>query len=174
MESSAYLVLEDLGYTYHFTGVVSVEYNFALNIGNDSSQGGDIINGAKNLPDQVTLSVVESDTAHSAGWSAKMLEAMKSVKQNRYLCRLVTPMGSFRKMLLTEITASEDAGNACGWSGDLVFMQYLDDWITVGSSSDSGESSTRLTTRKHTGTKNTGVVLTGDALAQVLQRSGIG
>ena len=42
-------------YTYHFTGVTGIEHNLALNLNNASAQGTDIVNGARNLPDQVTL-----------------------------------------------------------------------------------------------------------------------
>ena len=70
--STAYVTCEIGGktYTYHFTGVTSIEHNLALNLNNKDSQGMDIVNGARNLPNQVTLSVVETDTEHPAGWAA--------------------------------------------------------------------------------------------------------
>ena len=54
-------------YTYHFTGVTAIEHNLALNLNNEASEGSDIVNGARNLANQVTLSVVETDTEHTAG-----------------------------------------------------------------------------------------------------------
>ena len=71
--SSAYVSCTVNGqvYTYHFTGVTSIEHNLALNLNNKDSQGMDIVNGARNLPDQVTLSVLETDAEHPAGWSAR-------------------------------------------------------------------------------------------------------
>ena len=57
-------------YTYHFTGVVSVEHNLALNLNNASAQGQDIVNGARNLPNQVSLTVMETDAEHRDGWAA--------------------------------------------------------------------------------------------------------
>ncbi len=74
--------------TWHFTGVTAIEHNQALNLDNDSSQGTDIVNGARNLANQVTLSVVETDTEHPAGWAARMLEAMSVIKKSRYLCQV--------------------------------------------------------------------------------------
>ena len=69
--SSAYVscTVNGQAYTYHFTGVTEIEHNLALNLNNTSTQGTDIVNGARNLPNQVTLSVVETDVEHSPGWS---------------------------------------------------------------------------------------------------------
>lgn len=182
MESTAYVVCQKLKYTYHFTGVTAIEHNLALNIGNDASQGGDIINGARNLPDQVTLSVIETDAVRGAGGSARMLEAMASLKKNRYLCKVVTAMGTYKNMLLTEITAAEDEENPCGWTGSLAFMKYVP---ASSSSSSSGSSfsvrktSNNSSTKKNTGTKAAAAVVAGaansvgSALQAVLQRAGI-
>ena len=91
-DSSAYVTCTVGGntYTYYFTGVTEIEHNLALNLDNTESQGLDIVNGARNLPNQVTLSVVETDVEHTPGWSARMLEAMATLKKNRVLCRVVT------------------------------------------------------------------------------------
>ena len=125
--SSAYVTCEVGGkmYTYHFTGVTSIEHNLALNLNNKDSQGMDIVNGARNLPNQVTLSVVETDTEHPAGWAARMLECMISLKKQRVLCKVVTSMATYDQMLLTEINATQDEENQDGWSGSLAFMEYV-------------------------------------------------
>ena len=60
-KSTAYIIASGIDYTYRFCGVTEIEYNFALNIDADTSQGGDIINGARRLPNQIRLSVVETD-----------------------------------------------------------------------------------------------------------------
>ena len=179
MESTAYVVAARYGHVYHFAGVVSVEYNFALNIDADISQGGDIINGARKLPNQITLSVVETDVNRSPGWSRGMLEAMDALRRNRELCRVVTSMGTWDDMLLSEITATQDEVNQFGWSGDLVFMQYVP---RSGGSISSGSSttSTRKTqnnssTKKNTGTKAAATVVSAatGGLASLLSRAGI-
>ena len=43
MESTAYVTTKagNTDYTSHFTGIVSIEHNLALNIGNDISRDGD-------------------------------------------------------------------------------------------------------------------------------------
>ena len=55
--SSAYVTCVSGGktYTWHFTGVTSIEHNLALNLDNKSSQGADIVNGARNLASQEFL-----------------------------------------------------------------------------------------------------------------------
>ena len=69
-QSTAYIIASGIDYTYRFCGVTEIEYNFALNIDADTSQGGDIINGARRLPNQIRLSVVETDVASQLGWAA--------------------------------------------------------------------------------------------------------
>ena len=157
-------------YKWHFTGVLSVEHSLSLNLEKDSAQGADIVNGARNLPDRVTLSVVESDAEHSSGWSARMLEAMAALKKNRILCRLATPMGTCKRMLLTEITATRDENTPCGWSGSLAFCEYVP---ASNASSSSAKTNNNSSTRKNTGT-GSAKKLTGTPFQQLLQRAGVG
>ena len=124
-KSTAYFTAEGISYTYRFCGVTEIEYNFALNIDADTSQGGDIINEARRLPNQIRLSVVETDVEASPGWAASMLSALDSIRRNRVLCRLTTNMGSWGQMFISEITATQDETNPYGWAGDIVFMQYI-------------------------------------------------
>ncbi len=154
-------------YTYHFTGVTSIEHNLALNLDNKSSQGSDIVNGARNLANQVTLSVVETDTEHPAGWAARMLEAMTALKKGRHLCKVVTSMATYDRMLLTEINATQDEENQYGWSGSLAFMEYIP--VTEENAEDT-KTNNNSSVRKNTGS-------TGSAIAspflKLLQKAGI-
>ena len=111
--STAYVTCSVGGktYTYHFTGVTAIEHNLALNLNNEASEGTDIVNGARNLANQVTLSVVETDTEQTVGWAARMLEAMTVLKKKRVLCKVVTSMATYDRMLLTEINATQDEEN---------------------------------------------------------------
>ena len=161
-QSTAYFTAEGINYTYRFTGVVEVEYNFALNVDADLSQGGDIINEARRLPNQIRLSVVETDAASQRGWSASMLSALDSIRRNRVLCTLTTDMGSWSRMFISEITATQDEVNQYGWAGDVVFTQYIpkDEQYYSGTntnaSSYSTTTSTRATTNNSATKKNTG------------------
>ena len=157
-------------YKYRFTGVTSVEHNLALNLDNDASQGADIVNGARNLSNQVTLSVVETDAEHPAGWAARMLECMAAIKKGRYLCKVVTSMATYTRMLLTEITAVQDEENQYGWSGTLAFMEYLK---PSSKSSKSEKTNNNSSVRKNTGSTGSAVKLSGSPLLQLLQRAGV-
>ena len=157
--STAYVtcVVSGKTYTYHFTGVTSIEHNLALNLNNASAQGTDIVNGARNLPNQVTLSVVETDTEHPAGWAARMLEAMASLKKKRVLCRVVTSMATYDRMLLTEIIATQDEENQDGWSGSLAFMEYIP---VTEENEESVKTNDNSSVRTNTGSTGTKKVLT--------------
>jgi hypothetical protein len=181
-KSTAYFTAEGINYTYHFCGVTEIEYNFALNIDADTSQGGDIINEARRLPNQIRLSVVETDVEASPGWAASMLSALDSIRRNRVLCRLTTDMGSWDRMFIAEITATQDEMNQYGWAGDIVFMQYIpkSEQYYSGSASGTAVSSTTSTrktqnnssTKKNTGTKAAVTSATAGVTA-VLSRAGI-
>ena len=157
--SAAYITytVNDKTYTHHFTGVTSIEHNLALNLENTSSQGTDIVNGARNLADQVSLSIVETDVEHSPGWSARMLEAMVALKKGRHLCKVVTSMATYKQMLLTEISAVQDEENQYGWSGELVFMEYIPE---KDGKSDTIKTNNNSSVRRNTGSTGTKKVLT--------------
>ena len=165
-KSSAYVRCQSGGKTktYYFTGVTSIEHNLSLNLEKDSSQGSDIINGARNKPNQVSLSVVETDAEHSAGWSARMLGDMVSLKKNRLLCTVVTSMATYKQMLLTEINATQDEENQCGWSGSLTFIQY------VPSEGENGvKTNDNSSTRQNTGFTGNVAQLTAEMVNRLLE-----
>ena len=78
MASSVSVTVPSYGYTYTFSGVISVQHEFSLKLQTDSESatGTDYINGARNQPDKIILSVVESDVGHRAGWAARMMQAI--------------------------------------------------------------------------------------------------
>ena len=156
--STAYIVVKPYDLTYHFTGVTEVVHNLSLKIAEktDTTESDGYVNGAKKLPDKVTLSVIESDAGHASGWAARMLEAMAALKKNRQLCRVVTSMASYDRMLLSEITATQDEENQDGWSGELVFMEY----IPVSSGNSNNKTDNNSSTRRNTGNTGTKKVLT--------------
>ena len=63
MASSVQVLLPSFGYTYTFTGMLSVKHEYSLKLQTDSSSasGDDYINGARNQPDKVILSVLETE-----------------------------------------------------------------------------------------------------------------
>ena len=127
-QSSAYIQVKETGTSYHFTGVTEIVHHLSLKIFDkaDVTEVASFVNGAKNDPDRVTLSVIETDAAHSAqGWAARMMDILYSVKRQRMLCRVVTPQKTYEDMLLSEISATHNAENPDGWSGDLTFTEYI-------------------------------------------------
>ena len=127
------------------------------------------MNGARNLSNQVTLSVVETDVEHSPGWAARMLEAMAALKKNRTLCRVVTSMATYDRMLLTEITATQDEENQYGWAGSLSFMEYIP---VTEETAEEAKTNSNSSVRTNTG-GGSARKLVGGAIAQLLQRSGV-
>ncbi len=150
---------------WHFTGVTSIEHSLSLSLGSTASGETEVINGARNQPDRVTLTVIETDAEHMPGWSAHMLAAMASLKSRRVLCGVVTSMGTYSNMLLTEITATQDEENQCGWSGSLSFTQYVP---AEGKKTENVKTDDNSSAREHTGFTGNVLHLTGEAAERLI------
>ena len=147
-QSSAYIVVKEQGTALHFTGVMEIVHHLSLKIFDkaDVTEVASFVNGAKNDPDRVTLSVVETDAAHSAqGWAARMMDILYSVKRNRMLCRVITPQKTYEDMLLSEINATHNAENPDGWSGEISFTEYIPMAILGESKEDDNASTPKNT-----------------------------
>ena len=127
----------------------------------------DIVNGARNLANQVTLSVVETDTEHPPGGAARMLEAMSAIKTSRDLCQVVTSMATYDRMLLTEINATQDEENQYGWSGSLAFMEYIP---VTAENAQVVKTNNNSSIRKNTGSTGSASV---SPFLQLLKKAGI-
>ena len=152
--SAAYVTawVNDAPCAWHFTGVTAIEHSLSLTLNSTAAQGADLVNGARNQPDRVTLTVIETDAEHSPGWAARMLAAMAELKRKRMLCGVVTSMGSYTDMLLTEITATQDGENQDGWAGSLSFMEYIP--VTEENAADA-KANDNSSVRKNTGSTGT-------------------
>ena len=170
-QSSVYIVVKDVNRTYHFTGVTAITHNLSLKISEktDTTEETNLVNGAKNQPDKVTLSVVETDAAHSAqGWAARMLDVLEGVKRGRRLCRVVTPYHTYENMLLSAISATQDETNMDGWSGELTFTE-----CTVPVSASQAKTNTNASIPKNTGSTAPANKVTGKVVsAAVAQAAG--
>ena len=166
MASSIQVLLLSFGYT--FTGVLSVKHEYSLKLQTDSSSasGEDYINGARNQPARVILSVVETDIGHQAGWASRMLQAMESIKRNRYLCTLVTSALTYTGMLLSGLSVTEDEKNQYGWQGTLTFTQF-NTTAKVNKTNDNSSAA------KHSGSSGQIQSVTDEALKQMLIRAGV-
>ena len=171
MSSSVSIQVPTYGYTYTFSGILSVKHELSLKIQTDadSETGTDYVNGARNQPNKVILNVIESDVGHLAGWATRMMQAMESLKRTRTLCNVVTAGFIYSGMLLSEFTATEDETSQSGWQGTLVFTQYVPvDAKTTAKIFDNSSTAT------HTGSAGPVVVIVGSELENLLLRAGIG
>ena len=168
MPSSVSVRVPAYGYTYTFSGVLSVSHELSLKIRTDaeSASGTDYVNGARNQPDKVTLTVIETDVGHPAGWADRMLQAMESLKRARTLCSVATSARTYTNMLLTEFTATVDETSQSGWQGSLTFIRY----IPSPSAVKTNDNASRAT---HTGSAGPVQTVSGDQLIQLLQRAGV-
>ena len=147
-QSSAYIRVKETGAVYRFAGVTEITHRLALKIFDkaDVTEAASFVNGAKNEPDRVTLSVVETDAAEDAeGRAARMLEILYGVKRNRMLCRVVTPQKTYEDMLLSEISAAHNPENPDGWSGEITFTEYIPMAVLGESKEDDNASSPKNT-----------------------------
>ena len=166
MLSSVTVYLPSYGYTYTFSGVISIQHEFSLKLQTDSesASGTDYINGARNQPDKVILTVIESDVGHPAGRAARMMQAMESIKRTRTLCSVFTSAFVYSGMLLSEFTATEDETSQSGWTGTLTFTRS----ITSGGETKMNDNSSTAT---HTGSAGTAAAISAAELQRLLERS---
>ena len=165
MASSVSVTVPSYGYTYTFSGVISVQHEFSLKLQTDSESatGTDYINGARNQPDKIILSVVESDVGHRAGWAARMMQAMESIKRTRTLCSVVTSAFLYSGMLLSEFTATEDETSQSGWTGTLTFTRS----ITSGGETKMNDNSSTAT---HTGSSGMVQTVSNEEFRRILDK----
>ena len=172
MPSSVSVRIPSHGYTYTFSGVISIQHAFSLKIQteSESATGTDYVNGARNQPDKVILTVLESDVGHLSGWADRMLQAMESLKRTRTLCNVVTSAKTYSAMLLSEFTATVDESSQSGWQGVLTFVQYVPPAVPE-KTNDNASAAT------HTGSAGPVQTVSGTGtsspLRQMLQRAGV-
>ena len=168
MPSTVSVQVPSYGYIYTFSGVISVQHEFSLKIQTESESafGSDYVNGARNQPDRIILSVIETDVGHISGWADRMLQAMEALKRTRTLCNVVTPSKTYSAMLLSEFTATVDESSQSGWKGTLTFVQYIPP--AAPEKTDDNAS-----TPVHTGSKGTVRTVSGTSLKNLLARAGI-
>ena len=76
-------------------------------------------------------------------------------------------MGSYKKMLLTEIAATQDEENQYGWSGTLTFMEYIP---VTEEKAKPGKTNNNSSVRKNTGSTGAAAV---SPFLKLLQKAGI-
>ena len=168
MPSAIQIHIPSYGYVYTFSGVISVQHEFSLKIQTEaeSASGSDYVNGARNKPDKVLLSVIETDVGHMSGRSDRMLQAMEALKRTRTLCNVVTPAKTYSAMLLSEFIATLDESSQSGWKGTLTFLQYVPP-------AEPEKTDDNASTPVHTGSTGTVQIVSGTSLKNLLERAGV-
>ena len=174
--STAYIILQEQGYQYHFDGVTAVSAALSLKVtadGDSSSPDSDFSVTARNEPDTVTLSVIASDTGSSvSGWAKQTLRTLAQIKEKLLLCKVVTPFRTYSNMLLTSISVRQDDTMQDGWAGDLTFTRTS---VSAGTAKSSSNSSTPVSSgtasAKKVSAKSAGA--SGSVLQTILKEAGI-
>jgi len=168
MTSSVSVQLPSYGYVYTFSGVISIQHEFSLKIQteSESASGSDYVNGARNKPDKIILSIIETDVDHVIGWSDQMLQAMEAIKRTRTLCNVITPAKMYSAMLLSEFVATVDETSQSGWKGTLTFVQYVPPAVQE-------KTADNASTAVHTGSTGTVQTVSGTSLQNLLDRAGV-
>ena len=168
-KSIVFIRVPQYDYEYRFAGVTQITHSLTTKTATDtdSESNADYVNGARNQPNKVTLNVIESDVGHPAGWAVRMMQAMEAVKRNRILCNVSTPAFVYAGMLLSEFTATVDETTPSGWTGTLIFVQYV---RPTGVTLNVYDNSSVIV---HTGSTGAAQRVSGDVLTQLLQRAGI-
>jgi hypothetical protein len=168
MTSSVSVQLPSYGYVYTFSGVISIQHEFSLKIQteSESASGSDYVNGARNKPDKIIMSIIETDVGHVIGWSDQMLQAMEAIKRTRTLCNVITPAKTYSAMLLSEFVATVDESSQSGWKGTLTFVQYVPPAVQE-------KTADNASTAVHTGSTGTVQTVSGTSLQNLLDRAGV-
>ena len=166
MTSSVSVKVPSRGYVYTFSGVISVKHSLSIKLTTEASAQETVTNGAVRQLNKVTLAVVESDIGHGSGWADRMLQAMEALRNNQLLCDVVTKPKTYKSMLLTDISVTEDEKSQSGWQGTLTFTQYLTQATVAKTNNNSS-------TPAHTGSAGQAQTVTGSPLQQMLRRAGI-
>ena len=164
------MIVKSLGYRYSFDGVTSISHSLSLKVNTDSDSSGvaDVINNARNEPDVVTLSVVASDNhVPVSGWARQTMRSLAGIKENRYLCTVVTSLRTYDNMLLTGIMALQDETCPEGWTGTLTFTHLN----SAGAGHVNDQSSTPVVSGS-SAVKKVGAQ-SGSVLQTILKEAGI-
>ncbi len=175
MTSSASITVIPYNLTYTFTGVTEITHNLSLKIDEkaDTTESEGLVNGARKQPDKVTLTVIESDAQHAAGWSARMLQVLADIRARRLLCRVATEYRTYENMLLSAIAATQDETSQSGWSGDLTFTECASVSSAASDSSALVKTDTNSSYAAHTGSAGPAKTVSGSPFQQMCNRAGI-
>lgn len=127
--SQIYLRISGSGTEMHFSGVTQIRHALSLKVATDTDTTEiiDYLNGAREQPAKVTLSLLETDTGHTRGYAARMLEALDTIRSSKVLVEIYTPVRNYMNMILSDLVIIQEDGNLNGWTGTATFTEVLSD-----------------------------------------------
>lgn len=124
--NSVILYDPDLNRAYTFDGVTEISHSLSLKVETEAKATTDAVNGARHEADKVTLTVIMSETMDLPGTTGRIrahLTDLISLKEARTLCQLHTPYRTYLRMLLTDLSVTQDEKNQFGWTGTLTLQE---------------------------------------------------
>lgn len=147
----------DSGKELRFSGVTQLRHGFTAKVNVDGESGAaDVVNGARNQPNKLTLSVLASPVGHPAGWPRRLLECLERLKRNRTLVSVETSVFLYPRMLLSDLTVIQDDQSGDGWTGTLILTEYA---ASGSSAASSGTSSGSASAASRSGGGSSGSML---------------
>ena len=176
--SSIWLRVSGTGSEVHFSGITQIRHSLSLKVATDTdtTEIVDYLNGAREQPAKVTLSLVETDAGHRPGWAARKVEILDLIRSSKVLVEIYTPLRNYYNMVLSDLVILQEDGNPNGWTGTATFTEVL-------SEDSGGQPADNSSAPTDTGVSPAVTVQTqvdsdlhvqDSPLRQLLQRAGIG
>ena len=189
-KSSTYIVLTETGSVLRFSAVTQVRHSLSLKVATDTdtTEATDYLNGARKQPAKVVVSILETDTAHLAGWAVRMAQNLEAIRVSRALLQVVTPLKIYNNMVLSDLVILQEEGKPDSWTGTLSFTEVelnngsektsdnssavTDTGTAVTQTVTSGGNSSNSASDSSTGSNSEGAIY-DSPLRQLLQKAGI-
>ena len=122
--SDAVVTVKATGRTLRFSGVTALRITQSVKLAaeGDAENAKELVNGARNMPTRIVLTVVESDVSGS-GRCRETLAALTALRASRGLCALRTALMDCDSLLLTECAVTRDEAGPFSWTGTLTFTE---------------------------------------------------
>ena len=100
----------------HFSGITQIRHSLSLKVATDTdtTEIVDYLNGAREQPAKVTLSLVETDAGHRPGWAARKVEILDLIRSSKVLVEIYTPIRNYYNMVLSDLVIIQEDGNPNG------------------------------------------------------------
>ena len=113
------------GQVLRLSAVTQLRHAFTAKVNVDASSdaAGDLVNGARNQPTKLTLSILESGVGYPSGRCRLVLECLERLKRTRQILTVETALHTYSFMLLSDLTVIQDDRTGEGFSATLIFTE---------------------------------------------------